>query len=351
MNLSLSRKLFLVATGFAASVMAQPSTAPGAGVATDDERGLLGDIPGFAAAAASAPASAASAGRAMPRRTDPGSAAPRQPAAAPVKPATNRPKEQANASSRMPAGLGVDTRGSTDTERVVFQLAPVRVVLPIDRERTVSLPGQFALHAPEGFDTLVRSQIIERTAYLKALAPFGSLRVVAEDLTTGRQIPLDLVSVPGGGDSPRPMEVFVPTPGADRGGDDKDPGRSAREAAPLDMVALTRYAAQALYAPRRLIPSSPAVRQVPVPPAPVEGLYRGWRIETVPIGAWRSGDLYVTAVRFTNTGEQPIDLDLQELRGRWLAATAQHMRLLASDPAWRTTTVYLVCDRPFDACR
>jgi integrating conjugative element protein (TIGR03749 family) len=257
----------------------------------------------------------------------------------------------AAASTRVPAGVATHARGSTDTERVVFQTVPVRVVLPVDQERVVSLPGQFALHAPEGFDTLVRSQIIERTAYLKALAPFGSLRVVAEDLTTGRQIPLDLVSVPSGSISPRPMEVFVPVPMVDAVAAGEDAGRSGRDAAPLDMVALTRHAAQALYAPRRLIPSAPSVRQVPVDPAPVEGLYRGWRIETVPIGAWRSGDLYVTAVRFTNTGDQPIDLDLQELRGRWLAATAQHMRLLASDPAWRTTTVYLVCDRPFAACR
>jgi integrating conjugative element protein (TIGR03749 family) len=238
-------------------------------------------------------------------------------------------------------------RSDPDTERVVYRLAPVRIPLPIGRERTVSLPGPFALHAPEGFDALVRSQIIERTAYLKGLATFGSLRVVAEDLATGRQIPMDLVSVPDDGSAPHPMEIFVE---ARVPKDDSDSG-VGRDAAPLDMVALTRHAAQVLYAPRRLVPSTPAVRQVPVHPAPVDGLYRGWRVETVPIGAWRSGDLYVTAVRFTNTGDQAIDLDLQELRGRWLAATAQHTRLLASDPAWRTTTVYLVCDRPFDACR
>ena len=76
--------------------------------------------------------------------------------------------------------------------------------------------------------------------------------------------------------------------------------------------------------------------------------------ETVPlidIGAWRSGQLYVTAVRFTNQGTNPLDIDLQEMRGQWLAATAQHTRLLAAGSPWATTTVYLVCDRPFDACR
>ena len=259
--------------------------------------------------------------------------------------ADKRDASRRKASLQRPAGGLASTQKDWETERILFQLAPVRLPLPIGQERTVSLPGAFALHATEGFDALVRSQIIDRTAYLKALAPFGSLRVVAEDLVTGRQIPIDLVSVTGDGNAARPVEIFTPERAVE------GEARGETEAAPLDMVALTRHAAQALYAPRRLIPSTPAVRQVPVNPAPIDGLYRGWRVETVPIGAWRSGGLYVTAVRFTNTGDQAIDLDLQELRGHWLAATAQHIRLLASDPAWRTTTVYLVCDRPFDACR
>lgn len=336
--------LVVMAATFSSAVFSQASAERGSG-ADDDERGLLGDIPGFAAAAASSPAAPASAVAGARRSGAAQASAP--PAAAPEKRGASKATAQGNATPGRAAAVASGMRRDPDTERVVYQLAPVRIPLPIGRERTVSLPGPFALHAPEGFDALVRSQIIERTAYLKGLSPFGSVRVVAEDLATGRQIPMDLVSVPDDGSPQRPMEVFAPVhPQEGASGNAGDRG-----APQLDMVALTRHAAQSLYAPRRLIPSTPAVRQVPVNPAPVDGLYREWRVETVPIGAWRSGDLYVTAVRFTNTGNQAIDLDLQEVRGRWLAATAQHTRLLASDPAWRTTTVYLVCDRPFDACR
>jgi integrating conjugative element protein (TIGR03749 family) len=337
--------LVVMAATMSSAVFAEASAARGPAADSDDERGLLGDIPGFAAAAASSPAAPASAVAAARRGSAPQASA--TPANQPAKRGASKATAHGRASSGRAATVVSGMRGDPDTERVVYQLAPVRIPLPIGRERTVSLPGPFALHAPEGFDALVRSQIIERTAYLKGLAPFGSVRVVAEDLVTGRQIPMDLVSVPDDGSPQRPMEVFAPVHRQEgASGNAGDPG-----APPLDMVALTRHAAQSLYAPRRLIPSTPAVRQVPVNPKPVDGLYRGWRVETVPIGAWRSGDLYVTAVRFTNTGDQAVDLDLQEVRGRWLAATAQHTRLLASDPAWRTTTVYLVCDRPFDACR
>jgi integrating conjugative element protein (TIGR03749 family) len=117
------------------------------------------------------------------------------------------------------------------------------------------------------------------------------------------------------------------------------------------MVALTRYAAQSLYAPRRLVPATAGVRPLPVAALPVEGLYRGGRIQMTPIGAWRSGSLYLTAVRATNRSERAQDLDLQELRGHWLAATAQHTRLLGAGSDSDTTTLYLVCDRPFEACR
>ena len=263
----------------------------------------------------------------------------------------------------MPAGLGFDAgANSPNAERVVFQRAPIRIVLPLARERLITFPGPIALHVPDGFESLVQSQIIERTAYLKPLAPFGSLRVVAEDLTTGRQIPIDLVVDAKTKTALGPVDVMVAgsvaSSGASAGatGDETANANTARAGArseppALDMVGLTRFAAQSLYAPKRLLPAIPGVKQLPVASTPVEGLYRGWRVQTTPIGAWRSGQLYVTALLFTNQGPQPIDIDLQEMRGRWLAASAQHTRLLASGSDWSTTTVYLVCDRPFEACR
>jgi len=253
----------------------------------------------------------------------------------------------------MPAGLGFDAGGrdADNTERIVFRRAPVRIELPLNRERFVTFPAPVALHTPEGFDSLVKVQVIDRTAYVKAAGPFESIRVVAEDLTNGRQIPIDLVAARDATASARPVEIFMPSsPSAN------DVTSKASESPPeapdsLDLVGLTRHAAQSLYAPRRLVPAHPGVRQVQVTPVAVQGLYRGWRVETTPIGAWRSGQLYVTAVRFTNQGTNPLDIDLQEMRGQWLAATAQHTRLLAAGSPWATTTVYLVCDRPFDACR
>jgi integrating conjugative element protein (TIGR03749 family) len=243
-------------------------------------------------------------------------------------------------------------------ERVAYARRPVRVALPLQRERMISFAGPVALHAPQGIESLVHLQIIGRSVYATALAPFGRLRVVAEDIERdGLQIPLDLVAdrstetasaeidiPPGRGmASAQQAAVAPPAPGAAPQGEAMGPS--------ADMVALTRHAAQMLYAPTRLLPADPAIRQVPLDLHPVAGLYRGRRVRTTPMGAWRSGSLYVTAVRVTNLEARPLELQLQDLRGQWLAATPQHGRLGPAGSDTDTTAVYLVCDRPFASCR
>ena len=351
-SLPLRLPALLLAVWIATGATAAPSGEPAPSAPADPTRAgvkttpnVLGAIPGTVQTTDIEPAGDASS-------TMSAVATPATRAAAPAQRPGDKKPPRATALTDMPAGLGFgDGVEASDTERVVFQRAPVRIVLPVNRERLITFPGPVAFHAPEGFETLVQSQIIERTAYLKPLAPFGTLRVVAEDLATGRQIPIDLVADVKGKTALRPVEVMVPgqASGGSASAGDAAPGASSAPA--LDMVGLTRFAAQSLYAPRRLLPAAPGVKQLPIASTPVEGLYRGWHVQTTPIGAWRSGQLYVTALRFTNQGQQPLDIDLQEVRGHWLAATAQHTRLLAAGSDWSTTTVYLVCDRPFEACR
>lgn len=117
------------------------------------------------------------------------------------------------------------------------------------------------------------------------------------------------------------------------------------------MVELTRFAAQAVYAPRRLAPADERVASVPVPAKAFEGLLRGVRVTATPIGQWRSGALYVAAVQLVNEERRAVDVDLEQARGSWLAATAQHRRLLPSGSGWDTTTVYLVCGGPIETCK
>ena len=83
---------------------------------------------------------------------------------------------------------------------------------------------------------------------------------------------------------------------------------------------------------------------------PVPGLLRGVNVVAQPLGQWKSGNLYVTAVRITNMSRFALELPLESLRGRWISATAQHGRIGAAGTDTDTTALYLVCDRSFAAC-
>lgn len=249
-------------------------------------------------------------------------------------------------------GAAVQASPTSDTQdgvnRVTFNRRPIPVSLQVGREKLISFPGPVVLHVPAGAESMIRLQTIGRTVYATALAPFGSVRIIAEDLERdGRQFPVDLIARQGTVSASDEIEIHAPTVNA------TPPVQASTraEAEPTDIVALTRYASQMLYAPSRLMPASSAIRQVPVKVAPVPGLYRGSEVITSPIAAWRSGTLYVTAVRVTNATASAMELDLDQLRGQWLAATAQHNRLGPRGSEADTTALYLVCDKPFEACR
>lgn len=242
-------------------------------------------------------------------------------------------------------------------ERAIFERQPISVPLPVGRERLITLPAPAALHVPNDMAQVARLEVIDRTIYATALVPFTTIRIVAELIDSGQQIPMDLVAGPSSSGAVAELEVFSVEPERlARASDTATASASAAEASPTseapaaDMVELTRHAARQLYAPRRLAWTPAGVQQVDVELQPVPSLIRGANVEAVPLGQWRAGQLYVTAVRVSNRSARPMELPLDELRGHWLAATAQHGRIGPAGSDTDTTALYLVCDRAFSAC-
>lgn len=233
-------------------------------------------------------------------------------------------------------------------ERIEFNRQPLRIALG-STERLVTFPNPVAVSMPSGAEADVDMQIIGRTVYLTMLAPRSApIRVLVDDLVTGQAIPMDLLGVGAVDGLSSEVEVHYedqPLVGQQQ----RD--RAEEQSAVLDMVQLTRYAAQTVYAPRRLRPSSDGVRSIPMDSKSIEGLIRGVRTRSRLIGQWRSGDLYVTAVQVTNLEGRSVSLDLEQLRGRWIAAALQHHTVLASGSDYDSTTLYLVCGQPFQSCR
>ncbi|RMX08854.1 TIGR03749 family integrating conjugative element protein [Corticibacter populi] len=246
------------------------------------------------------------------------------------------------------------TPARASTERVVFNRRPIGVALPVGHERLITLPSPAVLHVPGDIEVAVRLESIGRTVYARALRPFAPLRIIAELIETGEQVPLDLVANEGTVTASEELEVFLgervladrksePTVSTEH--QDQEQQQAA------DMVQLTRHAARALYAPKRLAYGTAGVSQVKLDTTPVNGLIRGALVETTPIGQWRSGNLWVTAVVVRNLAKSPLEIPLEALRGQWLAATAQHGRIGPAGSERDTTAIYLVCQRPFESCR
>ena len=311
-------------------------------VVAEVDLGQAGDV---AAGASPAPMPQGVAARAAAAARDSGT-----PASSNLAAPTPKAKPATKNANRAAASSG--TAAPSDrpgVERAVFNRQPVRVGLPVQRERLITLPGPAALHVPADIESVARVEAIDRTIYVTALVPFAQIRIVAELIDGGRQIPLDLVANAQTSGASAELEVFL-----DRFGSREASvgAAAATEAGPpaADMVELTRFASRMLYAPRRLATTRPGISQVQVSTKPVPGLVRGGLVETAPLGQWRSAGLYVTAVRVTNKSTQPFELPLEHLRGRWLAVTAQHGRIGPAGSETDTTALYLICDRAFDAC-
>ena len=236
----------------------------------------------------------------------------------------------------------------TDTlERIEWKKAPIRLELVVGQEQRIEFPASVKVGLPASVQGLLRTQSVNGTVYLLAHASFGSNRLMVRELDSGRIYLLDVTAAEEGGAS-HPIQIYV----TGDSGTTEDHATASIEAGQdrPGYIQLTRFAAQQLYAPSRLVKDQPGIVRVPVSRDPVD-LVHGDAIEATPLVAWRTYGLYVTAVKLTNRTNQAQTLDPRNLRGAWLTASFQHHRLLPKGDEADTTAVYLISARPFEVSR
>ncbi len=229
-------------------------------------------------------------------------------------------------------------------ERIEWKKTPIRLELTVGQEQRIDFPAAVKVGVPGSLQSLLRTQSVNGTVYLLAHAPFGSSRLMVRELDSG-QIFLFDVTATGEGGASDPIQIYVTGDSGSAnapatGGNEPDQGQPG-------YIQLTRFAAQQLYAPSRLVKDRPGIVRVPVARNAVD-LVQGGTVQATPLVAWRANGLYVTAVKLTNRTDQPQTLDPRDLRGAWLTATFQHYRLLPKGDEADTTAVYLVSARPFE---
>ena len=228
-------------------------------------------------------------------------------------------------------------------ERIEWKKAPIRLELAVGQEQRIEFPAAVKVGVPATVAGVLRTQSVNGMVYLLAHTSFGSNRLMIRELDSGRIYLFDVAATEDGG-SDHPIQIYVT--GDQDNEKEQATGVLDPEQERPDFIQLTRFAAQQLYAPARLVKDQPSIVRVPVSRDPVE-LYHGGAVEGVPLVAWRANGLYVTAVKLTNRTEQALTLDPRNIRGTWLTATFQHHRLFPKGDEADTTAVYLISARPF----
>ncbi len=255
-------------------------------------------------------------------------------------------------------------------ERIVWDKTPMAIALSVGSERMVTFPGAVRLGIPSNLTAHLRSISQNGTVYWLADDTFASTRIQIQDTITGQFYLVDLsatatlqsnarieiinaaAAVPSNGipellsENPDSPAAVTPQPYPE-GHKSYFVHNSASNAS--DYTLLTRYAAQQLYAPARLLKTPHGIHAVPLDggSVPNDTLMRGGGIGAEPVAAWRKGTLYVTAVKLTNRSLRTIVLDPRVIRGQWRTATFQHAYLAPSNSDENVTALYLVSDRPF----
>ncbi|SFQ19538.1 TIGR03749 family integrating conjugative element protein [Pseudomonas borbori] len=233
--------------------------------------------------------------------------------------------------------LGLISVSIHAVELMRWERLPLPVALVIGHERVVFLDEDVRVGLPTALAGKLRVQSTGATLYLLASEAIAPSRLQLQSVTTGQIILLDIAASPG----ERALEPVRIIRGDPSQTTDESPA-SAPSATPIP-VALTRYAAQSLYAPLRTVEALPGLRRVPLRlTGELPTLLPTENVASMPIAAWQLGDYWVTAVKLRNRGTNRVLLDPRRLQARLFAATFQHANLGSVGSAEDTSVAYLV---------
>ena len=196
----------------------------------------------------------------------------------------------------------------------VFNNKPINVMLKLGVKKLVKFQNPVQIGIPTSLKGKLVVENVAGEVSLTAIKPFPKGRLEIRDNNAGKVLLVDIV-ISGSGSSV-PLSIFYQQPNIQK--EDvqwsKTPDVLTGEMA---YVTLTRYAEQALYAPKRLITNPYGIQLVDSYQNPGEGvsqqnshfnLFYDNSTVNVPWATWKGGDTYVTAIVVRNQLNIPLNL-------------------------------------------
>ncbi|MEE3701163.1 TIGR03749 family integrating conjugative element protein [Mannheimia haemolytica] len=249
------------------------------------------------------------------------------------------------------ASLLISFSGSSFADVLMkWERKPLPIALQVEKERIIFVDKNVKVGYPAELDGKLRIQSTGGAVYLKALETFPSTRIEFRDVSTGEIFLFDIVSATKVANPEESIRMVFDSAVEKQSfstNRDDEPDLSLTGTRPQLPIpaALTRYAAQSLYAPLRAVEPLEGVRRVAHRlPKKITTLLPAYSIEATPLISWQLDEYVVTAIRLQNKGNSQITLDPRELQGQFYAATFQHNWLGRYGSNEDTTTLYLVTE-------
>lgn len=224
-----------------------------------------------------------------------------------------------------------------------WERLPLAVPLVVDQERIVFIDRNVRVGVPASISDRLRVQSAGGAVYLRASEPIEPTRLQLQDTDTGALILLDIAARPVVEGEPELEPVrIVERAVAQEQADESLKQPPAPRKTPIPVV-LTRHAAQQLYAPLRTVETMPGIMRVNLRGnLNLDTLLPTLAVQGVALASWRLEDLWLTAVRLSNSSSDWLELDPRALQGDFVSATFQHPTLGPRGLPEDTTVVYLV---------
>ena len=221
-------------------------------------------------------------------------------------------------------------------EQVVWDTKPIPLQLQVETEQIVRFPDSVQAALPPELLGALAIQAVNDSLYVTAHRNFPKQRILVRSVGTGAVYLLDIHAA----SEPVPdriIQIVAP----------RTEVTAYSSVQPLTYVRLTQYAAQQLFAPKRLLRRLHGISRHPVSRVPVD-LVRALHVEVRPLAAWKATGLYVTAVELTNLSSFGVDLHPEQVRGQWKTMTLHRFSLDPADGVRDRTVAYLVSEHPFE---
>ncbi|WP_416776377.1 TIGR03749 family integrating conjugative element protein [Xenorhabdus budapestensis] len=230
--------------------------------------------------------------------------------------------------------------GAKADELMKWERIPLSLSLKVGQERIIFADRNVRVGLPPSLSDKLRVQSAGGAVYLKAHNAFSPTRLKLQDSENGEIILLDITASKTG--ATEPVRIVYPDKKQPLATGKSQPQSNAKLLAPVP-VALTRYAAQQLYAPLRTVEPVAGIQPVNLHLTPsITTLYPSEPIAISPLAGWRLHPHTVIALKLRNTAKRTLTLDPRALQGKFVAATFQHRWLGETGSPEDTTVLYLV---------